>query len=141
MKCCTFFGHHDCPDAIKPLLQKEINTLIREGVTVFYVGNHGRFDDLALACLREMQKDCPTIRYAVVLPYYPSGRETYRFSETIYPEGVEKIPKRFAINYCNRWMIERADVAIVYVTRSWGGAAKFAKYAEGKEKKVVRLKE
>lgn len=39
-RTCTFFGHHDCPDSVKPKLKNEIIDLIEErNVECFYVGN------------------------------------------------------------------------------------------------------
>ncbi|MBP5428913.1 MAG: DUF1273 family protein [Clostridia bacterium] len=141
MKCCTFFGHHDCPDSIKGELQDAIKRKIEEGVNLFYIGNHGRFDAMALSCLRELIKEYPEISYAVVLAYLPTERNGYTDRETVFPEGIESIPRRFAIDYRNRWMIDRADVVIAHVTHAWGGAAKYVRYAERKVKRIVYLKE
>lgn len=49
MTCCCFFGHHDCPDAVKPLIrQKIVEIYEKHPDTVFYIGNQGRFDALVL---------------------------------------------------------------------------------------------
>lgn len=139
MKCCTFFGHRDCPDSIKPKLLEAIKTKIAEGVTDFYVGNHGNFDSLVLSCLRELKKEYPEIHYAVVFAYLPTEHDTYNSDETILPEGIETVPKRFAIDFRNRWMLDHADTVIVYTTHSWGGAAKYVEKAMQKGKTVVRI--
>ena len=45
MAACTFFGHRDCPAAVKPKLRAELVELIeRYGVERFYVGRQGAFD-------------------------------------------------------------------------------------------------
>ena len=42
---CTFFGHRDAPESIKPLLRKVLLNLIEnQGITQFYAGNQGNFD-------------------------------------------------------------------------------------------------
>ena len=42
---CTFFGHKDAPQEIRPLLRDVLLDLIEhQGVTQFYVGNQGSFD-------------------------------------------------------------------------------------------------
>ncbi|MDD5921532.1 MAG: hypothetical protein PUC57_09460 [Oscillospiraceae bacterium] len=44
MSVCTFFGHKDCPETIKPYLREVLIDLISsKGVDTFYVGNQGRF--------------------------------------------------------------------------------------------------
>ena len=49
-KTCTFFGHRDCPETIKPKIREAVIDLIENhGVTMFYVGNQGNFDRLVLA--------------------------------------------------------------------------------------------
>ena len=136
---CTFFGHRDSPDSIIPNVREAIKMQVANGTTTFYVGNHGKFDAIALFCLRELKKELPEIKYFVVLAYLPTGQNS--LCETIFPEGVEFVPKRFAIDFRNRWMLDRADSVIAYVTHSWGGAAKYVKSAERKGKTVVRIEQ
>ena len=62
MPACTFFGHRDCPDTIKPQLREVLNDLIaNHGVTVFYVGHQGRFDAIVRGVLGQLQKENPRI--------------------------------------------------------------------------------
>ncbi|MBQ3755337.1 MAG: hypothetical protein II867_04185 [Clostridia bacterium] len=136
---CAFFGHHDCPSSIKPQLYGAIKTQIEKGTTTFYVGNHGAFDRLVLSCLRELKKTYKEIDYAVVLAYLPSNATEYLANETVFPEGIEKTPKRFAIDFCNRWMIGHADTIIAYINHSWGRAAKYVKIANNKGIIVINL--
>ncbi len=136
---CTFFGHRDCPESIKPTLLKTIKNQIEQGTRCFFVGNHGKFDAMALSCLRECKRKYTEIRYAVVLAYLPADPNTYLPDETIFPEGIESAPKRFAIDFRNRWMVNHSDVVISYVNRSWGGAAKYVKKAKNKGATVINL--
>lgn len=48
MHACTFFGHRDCSENIKPILKKTLIELVKDDVTTFYVGNNGMFDSLAI---------------------------------------------------------------------------------------------
>ena len=139
MKCCTFFGHHDCPDTLKEKILAAIKAQIAAGTTSFYVGNQGHFDRMALSCLRKMKEEYPDLTYAVVLAYLPTEPDLYEPDETVLPEGIETVPKRFAIDFRNRWMIDHADTVIAYVTHSWGGAAKHLKSAEKKGKTIINL--
>lgn len=144
MKTCTFFGHRDCPESIKPLLSREIERLIYEkGVTRFLVGDSGSFDYLVRCVLMEMENRYD-IRYSVVLAYLPSckGGSAFDVSHHILPEGFEKVPPRFAIDYRNRYMLKSSDFVISYITHSFGtGAAKYADMAKKRNKTVINLAE
>lgn len=87
---CTFFGHRVVTNDIKTRLRAVITDLIvHHAVNVFYVGNQGGFDEIALDILRELQTIYP-ITYAVVLAYFPierDGNGTPNPPDTIYPEG------------------------------------------------------
>lgn len=65
--------------------------------------------------------------------------ENDNLNYTIIPDGIETVPKKFAINYRNSWMIEQSDYVVTYVNSSVGGAAKFKKQAEKKNKIVINL--
>ena len=141
MKACTFFGHRDCPETIKPYLREVLIDLItNNGVDTFYVGNQGRFDGIVRSVLRELEKEYPEIHYAVVLAYMPGKKKKYDdFSDTILPEGIEAVHPRYAIDWRNRWMLKRADFVVTYITHPWGGAAKFAEKAKREGKTVINL--
>ena len=140
MSSCTFFGHRNCPDSIQPRLEAEILALIRQGVHTFYVGQQGEFDRLVCHTLRQLQRQHPQIRYAVVLTGLPTNKNSEsRSDETVYPEEVAVGPPRFAIDRRNRWMVRTADCVICYVTHSWGGAYKFAALAKKHGKPVINL--
>ena len=138
MGICTFFVHRDSPEELMPELRCEVEKLIRSGeAQIFYVGNQGRFDGMALRVLREMKERYPFIRYAVVLAYLPTGKAGQE--ETFLPEGIETVPRRFAISFRNRWMLRQAQSVIVNVEHSWGGAAQAAQSAERLGKRVIYL--
>ena len=137
----AFFGHKDCPDSIKPKLLETIKSQIRQGALQFYVGNYGNFDAMALSCLRILKQEYTEIRYAIVLAYLPGNSKAYLPEETLFPDGIESAPKRFAIDYCNRWMLDHANTIIAYVSRSYGGAAKYVEKANNKNKTVINLAE
>jgi len=135
-----FFGHGDTPPSIQPRLRSVLVDLIeREGADRFYVGNHGSFDAIALRTLKELKARYTHITYAVVLAYLPTQGSDG--ADTVYPEGLEQIPRKFTIDRRNRWMLERADTVVCYVTRSFGGAAKYRKAAIQKGKRILDLYE
>ena len=140
MATCTFFGHSDTSDTIAPMLQQEIVALIEQhGVTRFYVGNHGNFDRIVVHMLQRLQAIYPHIRYTVVLAYSPTVPGTYPTENTLYPEEMACVPKRFAIDRRNRWMLKNSKFVITHVQAPTGGAAKFKAVAEKQQKTVINL--
>ena len=78
----------------------------------------------------------------MVLAYMPKKlRERENTQDTIFPEGIESVPARFAVAWRNRWMILQSDFAITYVVNPWGGAAHFAELAKNKGRKVINIAE
>ena len=137
---CTFFGHKDTPKEIEPTLRSTLIDLIEnKNVTVFYVGNNGNFDTMVRRQLEDLSQIYP-ITYSVVLAYLPTEKNKYdNLTNTIYPEGLETVPKRFAISWRNKWMIKQSDYVVSYITHSWGGAAQFAEMAEQQNKTMINL--
>ena len=139
----TFFGHRDAPDTIKPILREKIIDLIEnKGGDLFYVGNQGAFDRTAIGVLRGLKKEYPQIQYYVILAYVPHNKDILGLEvgdETIYPDYLDKTPPKYAIIKRNRWMLERADFVITYITHITGGAADFKSLAERKGKTVINL--
>ena len=121
----------------------QVENLITEyGVNIFYVGNNGQFDHLVAAVLRELKSRHPQISYSIVLAYLPEREKEHNqlsYTETIYPEGLEDTPPRFAISKRNQWMVMQSDYVIAYVEHSFGGAAQFTEYARKKHRMVINL--
>ena len=87
-RACTFFGHRDSPGSLRGALREAIRTLIvQQGVACFYVGDHGAFDTMVYAVLKELQQEFPHICIAVVLAYLPRKAEKNN-RETMLPEGI-----------------------------------------------------
>ncbi len=143
MSICTFFGHRDCPASIAPKLQAVLIDLIEtHAVDTFYVGNQGAFDAMVRSALQKLSQEYPYIRYTIVLAYLPQKKTDFlpqNFSATMLPEGIETVPKRFAISWRNKWMVKHTDVVVTYITHSWGGAAQFAEMAKRQGKTVINL--
>lgn len=70
------------------------------GVTSFFVGHYGNFDNMAAAAVIEAKKRHPEVTLTLLLPYHPFDRPIPQpdgFDGTFYPPGMERVPKRFAI--------------------------------------------
>ena len=107
-----------------------IRLLFDAYVTAFYVGHQGQFDGIVYSVLKELKAKYPQIRYTVVLAYMPDEyiKEVYG-EDTLFPDGMENVPKKFAISKRNDWMIQQSGFAMYYVYKITGGAAKFREKA------------
>ena len=144
MAICTFFGHKDTPKEIEPTLRSAlIDLIINKDTNLFYVGNQGNFDNMVIKNLQQLSEHYTNIKYYVVLSYMPVAKNiiTTNHFDTIYPEGLEKTPLKFAIDKRNRWMIDKSDYVVTYVIHNFGGASKFKTLSEKKGKTVINLSE
>ena len=144
----TFFGHaqfptvHQFEQTVLLLLEKNVDD--RE--VVFYLGNQGEFDAFAYSCCKKYQSMHSHASLILITPYLPqnnSSKSNHIFSqydEVIYPE-IEEKPKRFAIKYRNKWMVDHADLVICGIDHSWGGAYQACQYAKRHGKTVINITE
>ena len=138
-KTCCFFGHREVTHNIREKLKATIEKLITEdGVTEFYIGHQGQFDSMVYSVLKELKANYPQIRYTVVLAYMPDEhiKEVYG-EDTLFPDGMENVPKKFAISKRNDWMIQQSDFAVCYVYKVTGGATKLKEKAEKKGLQII----
>lgn len=147
MPSCFFIGHQDAPGSLLPAVRSAAEGLIREeGVTDFYVGSRGNFDRLAAAAVRELRERYPQVRLFLVLAYLPSTEEEIPegFTGTVFPEGLEKVPRRFAILRANRAMVDACDYLIAYAPHETGNARRVLDYARRRQERgllcIVELK-
>lgn len=142
---CSFFGHRNISNSIRPMLYSEIkNHITDKNVDTFYVGGYGHFDAMASGILHELIEQYPHISVYHILAYIPTGtnKEYCRNQHTtLYPEGLEFVPRKFAITHRNRWMVQQSDCIIGYVQTSYGGAYEALEYAKRKNKSVNNLAE
>lgn len=141
MSACTFFGHRDCPDSVRAQLKEAVQALVEQGVYDFYVGCNGNFDRIARSVLKELSSQHEKLRYVVVLAYLDKNASLIHEHgyPTLFPEGLEIVPPRFAISWRNKWMLGKADYVICYVKYTWGGAAQFREQAIKKGKNLIDL--
>ena len=140
MSSCTFFGHADSSLDILPYVEALVlDLIVNNGVDTFYIGTEGRYDTMCYKILSDLKFQFPDVKIYRVLAYIPKDE---RFSEdSIYPENIETVPKRFAISWRNKWMIEKSDYAITYAIRKFGGAYKFENLAIKKKLNVIKIAE
>ena len=141
IRTACFFGHRDVTHDIRTKLQFIIEQLItEEQIYNFYVGHQGQFDSMVYSILKELKVKYPHIRYTVVLAYMPDEhiKEVYG-EDTLYPDGLETVPRRFAISKRNDWMIQHSGYAVCYVHKITGGAVKFREKARKKGLLVIGI--
>lgn len=142
MKICAFFGHRDAYDVNIRQLQSLIRTAVQEhGCTHFWCGGYGAFDRLAAQTLRGMKTEFPQIHLALVYAYLPAGKDERAglYDETFLPEGLELVPRRFAISRRNNWIADHCDCAIACVSLASGGAYDAVKRIRRQHKPVWNL--
>lgn len=136
-KTCFFIGSRHATNRIQPQLAEAVDKhIIEYGVTTFTVGHYGSFDSLVIGVLKEAKKLHNYIELNLLAPYaLNQKREAPEgFNGTFYPEGLEFVPKRYAIVHANRYMIKHSDYLIAYA-HGVGNSRKIVEYAQGREKK------
>lgn len=134
---CFLIGHRDAPDTLYPALRAEVARHISQlGVGEFVVGHYGGFDRLAAKALLAAKQGTPDLRLYLLLPYHPVEQQVALpdgFSGTVYPQGMETVPRRAAIVRANRYMIDHADYLIAYAWQCGGNATKLVEYAQKRQ--------
>ena len=142
MNACTFFGHRRYRyEWSREIIKNSIVDLIENyGVTQFYSGGRGEFDNLCASIVYELKAKYPVLKNTLVLSYLPKKKEEYGLPEK-YDDSVyfleKKVPPRFAIVKTNEEMVDRADFILSGVVYSHGGAYNACKYAQRKGKKII----
>lgn len=139
MAICFFIGHRDTPPSILPRLREAVEWHITEyGVNEFVVGKYGSFDRLAAQAVREAKQRHPEIRLTLLLPYYDPIKQTEQpggFDGSLYPGGLENVPRRAAIVRANQYMVCHSDYLIAYDAGRIGNTRKLLEYARHREAK------
>ena len=141
-KSCAFFGHRTLESDLTRHLEKAINTMIQEyRITTFWCGGYGAFDKKAARAVYQIREEQPEIELVLVRAYLPKPGEELSdiYDGSIYPEGLETVPKRFAISRRNQWMAKNCDTAITYVNHTYGGAYTAASMLEKRQITVCKL--
>ena len=138
-KSCYFIGHREADERLLPVLKETIQQLIsKENVRHFYVGGYGGFDRIAGLAVKEAKKQNADITLHLVLPYHPAERAIEApdgYDGTYYPEGLENVPRQFAIVRVNKIMVDTSDWLIAYVRHGASNSRKVLEYAQRREKK------
>lgn len=130
-----FFASYDYENIMLETLESEVGDQYAE----FYLGGYGGFDSFSHFCCKKYQNLHPSVKLVFVTPYLnvdPMYEQNY--DSIVYP-AIEDKPRKFAISYRNRYMIDSADIVIAYIDHAWGGAYKTYSYAKRKKKRIINL--
>ena len=142
----SFFGHSDFHfnDIYKSRVLEYLEKSLTGEKLEFFLGAYGGFDNFAFECCKIYKEKHANATITLVTPYlnaeYPKGVAKEEYDGILYPE-IESKPKKFAIVYRNRYMVDNSDLIIAYVNRSFGGAFQAISYAKKKGKKIFNLAE
>lgn len=143
MKSCFFIGHREADERLLPCLIKAIERLVAmEKVTCYYIGGYGGFDRVAASAVIQVKQQHPEITLMRVLPYHPAERPIEApdgFDGTYYPEGMESVPRRFAIVQANKRMVDNVDWLVAYVRHGASNSRKILEYARRKGLPCVNI--
>lgn len=140
MKSCFFIGHREADEQLLPEMKEAIEQLIAEDVSYFFVGSYGGFDRIAGAAVKQAKKQHPGVVLNLVLPYHPAERPIEApagYDGTYYPEGLENVPRQYAIVRANKIMVDTSDWLIAYVRHGASNSRKLLEYAQRREKKCL----
>lgn len=127
MKTCFFIGHRDAPENIYDRLLTAVECHISEyGVMDFVVGRYGNFDRLATHAVMEAKQHHSDVSLTLLMPYYRTDAEPLPagFDGSLFPDGLEIVPKRAAIMRANQYMILHCDYLITYNKNRVGNTRK-----------------
>lgn len=134
-----FLGHKDAPATLFPELEREIKKCIdEENIKTFFVGNHGNFDLMCIEALKKWKVLNPEIQPYLLTPYYSPLSPIFLphgFNGTYFPEGMERIPPKFAIPRLNHMMIKECDYLIAFLTHTTSPLYPIFQYALSQQKK------
>ena len=142
---CFFIGHRDAGEKNYTRLRNEIERLILDrGITHFVVGHYGCFDALAARAVLEIKQQHPQVMLLDLLPYHPGQQRRSLpegFDGSVYPEGQESVPRRFAIVKANRYAVKHCSILLACVYHPASNAAGIMNYAIKRGIPVINIGE
>lgn len=151
---CCFSGHRDIPEdkipQIKARLRAEVQKQVGKGARLFYAGGARGFDTLAALTILECKKRNPQI---VLILCCPCQNQTKGWNEDdiVLHEYIKKhadaciyVSEQYysgCMHKRNRYMADRSDVCICYLTAVTGGTKYTVDYCIRKGIPYINLAE
>jgi len=153
MVCC-FTGHRKIASEelarLPLLLERTLERLIREGVTVFRAGGAIGFDTLAALSVLEKKETYSQIRLELILPCKDQADRWSAKSREIYEyilrsaDSVTVLRERYTAGCMqerNRRLVEGAHRCVAFCRNGEGGSAYTVAYAKRNGVSVINLAE
>lgn len=145
MYCCCF-GHRELYLNIEKQLDEILEELIIKYQKVtFMTGGIGATDNKFISAVVKIRKKYPTVKLLLIMPYLTTeliqSKEYYEnlYDDILIPDELIGVYYKSAIGKRNRWIVDNCDVIIDCTYRDFGGAYKAVKYAEQKEKSIIKI--
>ena len=149
---CFFTGHRKINNShahlLTQTLDKTLDTLINNGVTVFRAGGALGFDTFAALKVLEKKKIFPFVRLELYLPCRNQSEKWSDFDKKIYAYVVKSADDVFYISESytrgcmhlrNRKMADGADFCVAYLYEKAGGTSYTVNYALQNGIKVINV--
>lgn len=145
----SFAGHSaiSSKSKIKELVKEQLrNHIINAEPITCYLGGYGDFDEICTCACKELKQESINIELVYITPYLHLSEQAKMkemqayglYDTTIYPP-IENTPPRYAILKRNEWMMTNADIVIVYINHTYGGAYRSFQVAKRKKKKIINI--
>ena len=151
-RVCCFTGHRkidgEALSTLSILLDKALESLVSNGITVFRVGGAMGFDTLAALKVIELRSQNNNIRLELFLPCREQAQKWDNLSQEYYAYILTQADSIIYVreNYTrgcmlerNRRMVEGSDFCIGYCMSDKGGSAYTLDYAKKKNVRVINL--
>ena len=136
---CCFAGHRQVFDyKISEKAEVIISALIQNGVTTFYTGGMGDFDNSCSLIVRSIKRINENIKLYLIIPYMKqelnSCKDYYEesYDDIVCPFDLIGVHYKDAIKKRNKWMIDNSNHVVAYVNCDYGGAYEAMQYAKKK---------
>ena len=151
-KICCFTGHRkidfEIMKILPDILDKVIESLIWQGVTVFRAGGAIGFDTVAALAVIEKKIAHPEIKLELELPCKDQARSWSDAEQDVYEYVLSKADKiaytceqyrRGCMHERNRRLVNGSDFCVAFCSSDKGGSAYTLNYAKKKELAIINL--
>ena len=145
-----FFGHRSienfrlAEERTEALIR---NLLVKKEYVEFLVGREGEYDQIVSSAIHRVKRTmyADNCSHVWVMPYHKaelmrnlSNFESYYDAIEICEASAAAHPKA-AIQVRNRCMVDRSDLCVFFLERTFGGAWQTMRYAISCEKETINL--
>ena len=141
MSACAFFGHRNFDyRPYEDNIREIVVELINKGVTDFYNGYRGNFDETCARIVCELHEQYPQIKNIMVLSYPPTASFVMPkcFDRAVYLL-TRSVPPKSAIVRTNKLLVKTVSYVVSGVVRGYGGAKIACDFAKTMFRSVINV--